>query len=72
MVISNTGIKAFTVARDFKTPDLSVMPGRLLSEQEQLEQDMREQLEREQHPHRWTTSETGPPAIPKRRWPSQK
>jgi hypothetical protein len=46
-------IKAFTVARDFKTPELSVMPGRVLSEKEQLEQEMREQLEYERDTSIW-------------------
>jgi predicted phage terminase large subunit-like protein len=40
-------IKAFTTARDFKTPDLKVMPGRVASQREQIEQEMREQLEYE-------------------------
>jgi hypothetical protein len=46
-------IKAFTTARDFKTPDLSVMPGRVLSEREQEEQELREQLEYERDSGLW-------------------
>jgi hypothetical protein len=40
-------IKAFTTERDFKTPDLRVIPGRVQSEREQEEQELREQLEYE-------------------------
>jgi len=39
-------MKAFTTARDFKTPELNV-PGRLVSDQDQLEQEMREEWEYE-------------------------
>ncbi len=46
-------IKAFTTARDFKPPELSVMPGRVLSDQEQLEQEMREQMEYERDTSIW-------------------
>ena len=38
-------MKAFTVERDFKTPDLQVVPGRLQSEREQEQQELRDQLE---------------------------
>jgi predicted phage terminase large subunit-like protein len=38
-------IKAFTTERDFKTPDLQVVPGRVPSEREQEEQEVRDQLE---------------------------
>ena len=37
-------MKAFTTARDFKTRDLPVMPGRLLSGSEAEEQALLEQL----------------------------
>ena len=46
-------IKAFTVERDFKTPDLSVMPGRLQSAREQEEQELLEQLERQEEENFW-------------------
>jgi hypothetical protein len=38
-------MKAFTTERDFKTPELHVVPGRLQSEREQEEQEVRDQLE---------------------------
>jgi predicted phage terminase large subunit-like protein len=38
-------IKAFTTERDFKTPELQVVPGRVQSEREQEEQELRDQLE---------------------------
>ncbi len=38
-------IKAFTTARDFKTPDLSVVPGRVLSEEEARREQLREEWE---------------------------
>ena len=37
------GMKAFTTARDFKTPDLSVMPGHLQSEYEARQQELFEE-----------------------------
>jgi predicted phage terminase large subunit-like protein len=40
-------IKAFTTARDFKTPDLPVMPGRVLSEEEALREQLLEEWEDE-------------------------
>jgi predicted phage terminase large subunit-like protein len=40
-------MKSFTTARDFKAPDLSVMPGRVLSEEEALREQLREDLEYE-------------------------
>ena len=43
-------IKAFTTARDFKTPDLPVVPGRLQSEEEALREQLREDWEYE-HDH---------------------
>jgi predicted phage terminase large subunit-like protein len=39
------GMKSFTTERDFKTPDLSVMPGPVLSDEEQRQEDLREELE---------------------------
>jgi phage terminase large subunit-like protein len=38
-------IKAFTTERDFKTPELQMVPGRVQSEREQEEQELRDQLE---------------------------
>jgi hypothetical protein len=38
-------MKAFTVERDFKTPDLSVIPGREQSEEEALREQLREDWE---------------------------
>ena len=38
-------MKSFTTERDFKTPDLSVMPGPVLSDEEQRQEDLREELE---------------------------
>jgi predicted phage terminase large subunit-like protein len=46
-------VKAFTTARDFKTPDLSVMPGRLQSEQEALLEQLREDSEYENDTSIW-------------------
>ena len=40
-------VKAFTTARDFKTPNLSVMPGRVLSEEEALREQLLEEWEDE-------------------------
>jgi predicted phage terminase large subunit-like protein len=40
-------VKAFTSARDFKTPDLSVVPGRVLSEEEALREQLLEDWEYE-------------------------
>jgi hypothetical protein len=37
-------IKSFTTARDFRTPDLQIIPGRFLTNQEVWEQE-REELE---------------------------
>jgi predicted phage terminase large subunit-like protein len=38
-------MKSFTTERDFKTPDLSVLPGRVMSEQELNEQEVIDELE---------------------------
>jgi predicted phage terminase large subunit-like protein len=38
-------LKAFTTERDFKTPELQMVPGRVQSEREQEEQELRDQLE---------------------------
>jgi predicted phage terminase large subunit-like protein len=46
-------IKAFTTERDFKTPDLSVIPGRVLSEQEALREQLLEDLEYENDTGIW-------------------
>ena len=46
-------MKAFTVERDFKTPDLSVMPGRVQSEEEALREQLREQIEYENETGLW-------------------
>jgi predicted phage terminase large subunit-like protein len=40
-------VKAFTTARDFKTPDLSLVPGRVLSEEEALREQLLEDWEYE-------------------------
>ena len=37
-------IKSFTTARDFRTPDLQILPGRLLTNEDVWEQE-REELE---------------------------
>ena len=44
-------IKAFTTERDFKTPDLKVIPGRVQSEEDALREQLREDWEWE-HDHR--------------------
>jgi hypothetical protein len=38
-------MKSFTTERDFKAADLSVMPGPVLSDEEQRQEDMREEVE---------------------------
>jgi predicted phage terminase large subunit-like protein len=38
-------MKSFVTERDFKTPDLSVLPGRVVSEQELAEQEVIDELE---------------------------
>jgi len=54
-------MKAFTTARDFKTRDLAVMPGRLLTEREAEEQALQEQLE-------WQSSVSINPELDKFGW----
>jgi hypothetical protein len=46
-------IKAFTTERDFKAPDLKVIPGRWQSEQEALREQLREDLEYENETGLW-------------------
>jgi hypothetical protein len=46
-------IKSFTTARDFKTPDLKVMPGRWQSEEDALREQLREDLEYENDTSIW-------------------
>jgi hypothetical protein len=41
-------IKAFTTERDFKTPDLKVIPGRVQSEEDALREQWREDWEWEE------------------------
>jgi hypothetical protein len=38
-------MKSFTTERDFKAGDLSVMPGPVLSDEEQRQEDLREEVE---------------------------
>ena len=38
-------MKSFTTERDFKAADLSVMPGPVLSDEEQRQEDLREEVE---------------------------
>jgi hypothetical protein len=46
--VHNLGaMKSFTTARDFNTPELSVIPGQVLSEQEIADQEFAEQMEYE-------------------------
>ena len=54
-------MKAFTTARDFKTWDLAVMPGRLLTGREAEEQALQEQLE-------WQSSVSINPELDKFGW----
>jgi hypothetical protein len=42
-------MKAFTTARDFRSPDLTVSPGRLLSAEAARREQLLEQLEYEDH-----------------------